>query len=144
MSGPIATLYDAVQDRFNTQIASGGDGGAAIPTLFGNDATEQPKTGTWCRVTIRFARDRAETGESAGSVRSRSIGVMFVEVYSEQKRGTLAPLAVVDRIVAAFDSKTHAGVTYRTPTPLGDVTPRRFGKWALVTLSCPFFADDLT
>jgi hypothetical protein len=143
MTAAISTIHHAIESRFSTLISAGGDGGSSVPTLFGNDNAAHPESGTWARVTIsQAARDRRDTG--AAAVRSRTVGVLLVELFAEIGTGTQAILDLADRVLVAFDSEHASGITYRTPRIQGASTPDRFGKWARVTVECPFFADDLT
>lgn len=131
-------LGDKIRSRFSTRIEFGGDGGAPIPTRYPNDNRDEPDTGTWARVTIREGeREQADIG--AALVRSRTVGVLFVELFGDVNAGTKALSDLAGRVGSAFQRTDVAGVAFKTPT---FNSGERSGTWWRVLVKIPFYFDD--
>lgn len=141
VTNPFVDIGNACTSRFSEQITEGGDGGSNITTLFPNDTATEPDTGLWARVTVREGQ-RIQTDVGGASVRSRTPGVLFVEVFDEYAAGTADALALAARVQAAFERQTLDGVVFRTPYLQGGSSGSRVGKWIRITVACPFIADD--
>lgn len=136
------TTADAIRSRFSALIELGGDGGAPVATLYPNDNRVEPDTGPWARVTIREG-ERVQADLGATTIRSRTVGVLFVELYDEIAIGTRALTDLAGRVATAFQRVTASGVTYKTPTlRAGGSTGERVGKWWRLLVAIPFYRDD--
>lgn len=143
VTNPFVDILTACTARFEDQIADGGDGGATVPTLYPNDAAAEPNSGLWARVTVREGqRNQVEVGSHA-TIRSRTPGVLFVEVFDDYAAGTANSGAVAERVLSAFQRQTISGVVFRTPYLQGGSSGTRVGKWVRITVACPFIADDV-
>ena len=80
----------------------------------------------------------------AAAERSRTPGVLFVELHDDHKAGTTQLAALADRVMTAFQRATFDDVTYRTPYIANGSSGERAGKWWRITVACPFYADDIS
>lgn len=141
VTDPFVDIPAAIRARWNAQIETGGDGGGAITTRYPNDNRALPAGGLWARLTIREG-EREQVDVGAATKRSRTPGVLFVELFDDTKEGTAAVEALSKRVRVAFERLTTGGVTFRTPFLSGGSSGERLGDRFRVMVACPFYADD--
>lgn len=147
-------VADAIRGRFKTLLETGGDGGAALFTVYPNSGRVEPDTGPWANVAIReTTRDQATIGAPVN--RSRTFGTLFVDLFTDAASdssgnpGTKALTDIAERVRVAFQRVTltvsaAVTVTFRTPQlGAGGSTGSRQGKWWRIQVACPFYSDDV-
>lgn len=139
---PFSTIPNDIVARLNTQITLGGDGGAAILTVWANAAYTEPQSGRWISAVIR---EGSRTLVQFGSPRSRTLGILFVECRDDWEHGTKNLTDLAERVRAAFDRwQSSNGVQFRAPYLQGGSSGDRVGGWWRLTVACPFYADDVS
>jgi sirohydrochlorin ferrochelatase len=143
LTAPFNAIADTIFARLDARITTGGDGGAAVHTVWPNSKDKEPSSGLWIRPVLRDGqRQQAEIG---GGVRSRTVGVLFVEISTNAEGGTKTLTDLAERVRAAFDrwsSTSPTGIQFRTCSLRDGVSGERHGNWWRIVVVAPFYADD--
>lgn len=132
------TLHNAIRSRFQTQVETPNS------YLVQYDNAVQPDVKTaaaWIRFTVLPAgSEQVSLGSSAGNRRHRTVGAAIAQIFTTIEQGDKAALVIADKIVAAFQTVTASGVTYREPnvSVIG-----LSNSWWQVNVTCPFYADTI-
>lgn len=137
-----ADIDEVLVARFKAQITLGGDGGAAIATVYPNSNQAEPSSGTWARVyNVSNERRQADFGSTVKTI--REIGRFVCELYATVDKGPKELLALADRVAAAFDCQEFPPVVCDAANRNlpGDV--RATGTWARLVVTVPWYADTV-
>lgn len=131
-----SAIANAIRSRFKTLVADT----KSLPTQYDNQAFT-PTSGTaWARVTVLFGESAQVSFGGPLGRRSRTVGVLMVQVFSPVDKGDGDLLTLAGEIATAFKGVTDTGVHFRIPSV------RRAGRSDAeyqVNVECPFYADDL-
>jgi len=131
------TLHNVHRARFDTQVA--------VPNgylvVYDNRTIDVPEDSLWLQWSvIEGARTKVQQGEGAGGT-FRTSGVCKANIFMPIEKGDREALEAADFIKTSFQAVTDSGVVYRAPY-IG--SGRREGKWWIVTVTCPWFFDEIT
>jgi len=135
-------LANAIRTRFRTEIQVP----QSIVVQYDNFPRPIDKTNAEVNqpegVWVKLAVEEGITAQASLGIgkRFRVPGVMRAMIHQPIGLGDQAPRAMFDKINAKFRAVTAAGVTYSTPTMNGTRTE---GRWFILDVSCPFYADDV-
>ena len=118
---------------------------------FDNRKFQEPTEGEWMSLAVRHTERSQETIAKVGERRFRSLGFVFVQVFTEVGSDMKEAYRIAKAIADFFDTKT-----FHVPDPLAPsvTTPLTFEaavtresgageKWNMVTVEAPFSYDEV-
>lgn len=94
---------------------------------------------SWIRISVQ---NNISNHKSCGPNKlTRREGIVFIQVFVVKDSETDEANTIIDALVAIFETKLLAGVTFKSPNV------REVGLsegWYQINISVPFWADDIT
>ena len=132
--GLAETIASACRTRFNTKVAAPN----ALTVQYDNHELAPPETSVWSRFHVLIGPiDRVQNGSPATY---RATGLAQADFLALIESGTKTILDLADTTSNAFRSAHQGGVTFRSPS-LSEM--RREERWWVLSVFCPFFADEV-
>lgn len=115
----------------------------AFPVQFENVTFRQPTGEPWGRFSIRLG-DRSNA--SVGTTHKRTVGLVYLQVFVPENRGTKPATELADRFAAAFDDReltTDGGTMVQFRSASSETIGLTGEGWHQTNLSVPFWADRI-
>ncbi len=129
---------NTIQAKFKTGIEDVEANKLTDKVRYPNDKRKKPQNTTWAKVSIREGENNQVT-MGGQTKRFRTLGILFVQLFTPLGEGTKTINALADTIVTEFRAVRASGIVYRTPRV--EKIGRRSGEYQ-VNVIIPFLLDD--
>ncbi len=135
--------YDTIRRALEVHFKATFMAPQPFPVAFENVKFSQPANEPWGRFSIRFGK---RENASVGTDHKRTLGLVFLQVFIPESKGTKPANDAADRMATAFDDKeleTTDGETIQVRTVELDPIGMTGEGWHQTNLVVPFWADKI-